>query len=129
MEATLSYEGIGGVRHATFEGGDLFIETIDAWDSEHRLAFSIHAQTAQIPKATLDEHVTVGGQFFDVLRGEYRLEPLSNGTTRLHLSSQHRLSTDFNWYAHFWTDAIMADLQNTILLVIRNRCQADYHQE
>src|ERR1700689_1859243 len=28
VEATLSDEGIGGVRHATFEGGVLFVETI-----------------------------------------------------------------------------------------------------
>jgi hypothetical protein len=72
----------------------------------------------------LDEHVTVGGDFFDVLRGEYTLEPLPHGTTRLHLESQHRVSTDFNWYAHLWTDAIMADLQNTILLVVKNRCES-----
>src|ERR1700730_15608758 len=29
VEATLSAEGVGGVRHATFEGGVLFIETVD----------------------------------------------------------------------------------------------------
>jgi len=124
VEATLSYEGVGGVRHASFDGGVLFIETIDLWQPQRRLAFSIKAQTGQIPATTLDEHVTVGGAFFDVLRGEYRLEPLPNGRTRLHLESQHRVSTDFNWYAHLWTDAIMADLQNTILLVVKNRCES-----
>ena len=124
VEATLSHEGVGGVRHASFDGGVLFIETIDLWQPQRRLAFSIKAQTAQIPPTTLDEHVTVGGDFFDVLRGEYTLELLPHGTTRLHLESQHRVSTDFNWYAHLWTDAIMADLQNTILLVVKNRCES-----
>jgi hypothetical protein len=66
----------------------------------------------------------VGGPFFDVLRGEYVLEPLPNGGTRLHLSSQHRVSTDFNWYAHLWTDAVMADLQATILHVIKDRAES-----
>ena len=69
------------------------------------------------------EHVTVGGKFFDVLYGEYRLEPLSNGGTRLHLLSRHRVSTDFNWYAHLWTDAVMSDLQQRILLVVKNRSE------
>jgi hypothetical protein len=124
IEATLSYRGVGGVRHATFAGGVLFIENVDVWEPERRLAFSIHAQSAQIPPTTLDEHVTVGGPFFDVLRGVYELEPLPNGVTRLHLSSQERVSTDFDWYAHLWTDAVMRDLQNTILQVIRHRCEA-----
>ena len=128
VEATLSSPGIGGTRHATFEGGVLFIENLDVWEPEHRLAFSIHAQTDQIPATALDEHVRIGGPFFDVLRGEYVIEPLPNGETRLHLSSQHRVSTDFNWYARFWTDGVMADVQETILTVIQNRCEAQAHE-
>jgi hypothetical protein len=123
VEATLSEEGVGGVRHARFEGGVLFIETIDRWEPERRLGFSIHAETEQIPTTTLDEHVTVGGRFFDVLYGEYILEGLANGGTRLHLVSRHRVSTDFNWYAQLWTDAVMRDLQTRILSVVRNRSE------
>ncbi|PYX31227.1 MAG: hypothetical protein DMG80_10485 [Acidobacteria bacterium] len=123
IEATLSHEGIGGIRHATFTGGVLFIETIDAWEPEQRLGFSIKAQTDQIPNTTLDEHVRVGGAFFDVLHGEYSLEPLGNGMVRLHLSSQQRLSTDFNWYARIWSDATMSDLQSRILKVVKARCE------
>jgi hypothetical protein len=124
IEATLSSEGIGGVRHASFAGGVLFIETVDEWEPNHRLAFSIHAQGDQIPKATLDDHVRIGGKFFDVLRGEYVIETLPSGEVILHLSSKHRLTTDFNWYARQWTDAIMRDIQTTILRVIRNRCES-----
>jgi hypothetical protein len=129
VEATLSNEGIGGVRHATFEGGVLFVETIDEWEPRRRLGFSIRAQTAQIPPTTLDEHVTVGGKFFDVLHGEYVLEPLANGTTQLHLASRHRISTDFNWYAHLWTDAVMSDLQKRILFVVKNRSESAFRGE
>ena len=124
VEATLSSEGIGGVRHASFTGGVLFIETVDEWLPNNRLGFSIHAQTDQIPKRTLDDHVRVGSRFFDVLSGEYVIEPLPNGVARLHLSSKHRLATDFNWYSRLWTDAIMRDVQTTILEVLRNRCES-----
>jgi len=121
IEATLSHEGLGGVRNASFERGLRFIETVDVWEPEQRLGFSISAES--VPATTLDEHVRVGGPYFDVLHGEYRLESLGNGVTRLHLSSRHRLSTDFNWYAHLWTDALMSDLQQRILVVIRRRCE------
>ena len=123
VEATLSHEGVGGVRHATFEHGLLFLETVDDWAPGHRLGFSIHADTKDIPPTTLDEHVTVGGPYFDVLRGEYRIEPVAGGKVILHLESEQRLSTDFNGYAGLWTDAVMSSLQQSILEVIKHRCE------
>jgi hypothetical protein len=73
-------------------------------------------------EATLSKE-GVGGKFFDVLHGEYALDPLPNGRTRLHLTSRHRVSTDFNWYAHLWTDAVMRDLQRRILFVVKERSE------
>jgi hypothetical protein len=124
VEATLCYEGVGGVRHASFEHGLLFIETVTDWQPDQRLAFSIKADTAAIPPTTLDEHVTIGGRYFDVLDGEYRIEPLSNGDTLLHLTSHQRLSTNFNSYAGLWSDSIMQNLQTSILQVIQHRAEA-----
>jgi hypothetical protein len=127
LEATLSHEGLGGIRHATFEGGVLFIETIDVWQPQQRLGFSIRADSQHIPATTLDEHVRVGGPYFDVLHGEYILETQPDGTLKLRLVSRHRVSTDFNWYARWWTDAVMRDVQRSILYVIRNRCEPAAH--
>lgn len=124
VEATLSHQGVGGIRNASFERGLRFTETVTDWRPLRRLAFTIQADTANIPPATLDEHVTVGGRFFDVLTGEYEIEPQQDGTTILHLASRERLSTDFNFYAALWSDAVMRDMQNNILHVIRNRCEA-----
>jgi hypothetical protein len=123
VEATLSHEGVGGVRRATFERGVLFIETITRWEPERDLAFSIHADTASIPPTTLDDHVTVGGAYFDVLEGEYRIEPIGASRAILHLRSRQRLSTRFNAYASLWTDAIMRDIQESILTIIKRRCE------
>jgi hypothetical protein len=124
IEATLIGTGTGAVRHATFEGGVLFVEKVTVWEPERRLAFDIHADSVNIPPRTLDEHVTIGGPYFDTLQGEYRIELLEDGRTLLHLSSRHRLSTTFNFYAGMWTDAVMRDIQDNILYVIRNRCEA-----
>lgn len=123
IEATLSGEGVGAVRHATFAGGVLFVETVTLWEPGRRLGFDIRADTVNIPPHTLDEHVTIGGRYFDTLHGEYWIEPRPDGGTLLHLVSRHRLSTTFNFYARMWTDAIMRDIQENILYVIRNRCE------
>ncbi|NOT59950.1 MAG: hypothetical protein HOP19_06955 [Acidobacteria bacterium] len=122
-EARLIGSGVGAIRHATFERGVLFIETITDWQPQQYLAFTIKADADKIPPTTLDQHVTVGGPYFDVLQGDYRIEPLANGRVRLHLGSTHRLSTRFNFYAGWWTDFIMRDTQNYILRIIKGRCE------
>jgi len=121
LEATLSRDGVGGIRHAKFERGLEFRETISDWQPERRLSFTIAAEPA--PATALDEHVAVGGAYFDVLDGSYELEPRADGSTLLKLTSHQRLSTHFNFYARLWTDFIMFDLQSAIMDVIRKRCE------
>ena len=125
VAATLSHEGVGGVRQASFTGGLEFTETVNRWTPKSDLRFSIHANTGSIPASTLDEHVSIGGAFFDVLEGEYVLEQRPEGVL-LHLSSRERLSTHLNPYAGVWTDAVMRSIQNQILEVIRKRCEASH---
>jgi hypothetical protein len=124
VAATLSHEGVGGVRQASFTEGLVFTETVNRWDEGRNLQFSIQANTDSIPPSTLDEHAKIGGVFFDVLDGQYQLEPRNNGVL-LRLTSRERLSTHFNPYAGLWTDAVMRAIQNQILVVIRNRCEAE----
>ena len=123
LEAKLVGEGVGAVRYATFEKGMLFVETINEWDEPHRLSFSIRADTRNIPPKTFDEHVIIGGRYFDVLSGTYWIEDTGSGDVVLHLSSSQRLSTRFNFYSHYWTEYLMADLQNYILGIIKKRCE------
>jgi hypothetical protein len=123
VEALLEGEGVGAVRHARFEGDVLFIERITEWEEKKRLSFAIRADTESIPPTTFDEHVTIGGPYFDVLRGSYWIEEAGSKRVVLHLSSDQRLSTGFNFYSHLWTEALMADLQEYILGIIKRRCE------
>lgn len=123
LEAVLEGSGVGSVRMARFEHGLLFVERVTAWEEPLRLAFTIRADTANIPPGTLDEHVTVGGPYFDVLSGVYEVRPLADGTVRLHLESSQRLNTRFNWYASLWTERVMSELQSYILDVVRRRAE------
>lgn len=122
LEATLSHEGIGGVRHASFEKGLLFIETVTEWDPQHLLSFRIQADAHM---TRLDPHVVVGGQYFDVLQGTYEIVPSARPDhVKLRLWSHFRLNTHFNGYAGFLGDSLMRDIQNSILHVVKRRCEA-----
>ena len=122
IRAELDKEGIGGVRIAEFDRGLYFTETVTQWDPMRSFTFSIEADPESIPLTALDEHVTVGSVYFDVLEGKYQLEPVDNGVM-LHLSSKYKMATTYNFYSRIWCEAIMADIEDNILHVIKNRCE------
>lgn len=123
VSATISHHGVGGVRLARFEGGVVFTETVTEWEPNRRLHFTIDPNTDAIPATTLDQHVTIGGRYFDVLTGTYELVPLPGGHTRLVLRSAHRVSTPANFYASWWVERIMRSIQSNILEVLRDRAE------
>jgi len=88
-----------------------------------KMAFSIRADPHTIPSTTMDEHVIIGGKYFNVLDGTYRLEQRSDSVYRLHLYSHFTMNTSFNFYASWWAGMIMKDIQNNILRVIQTRCE------
>ena len=123
ISATIDGSGVGAMRRATFTGNLVFHETVTDWAEPRLLSFRIAAQTDSIPETTLDRHVTIGGEYFDVLQGTYVLEPSSQGT-RLRLTSKLRVSTHFNMYSGPWADAIMRSIQETILAVEKKRAES-----
>ncbi|MDF1814965.1 MAG: hypothetical protein P1V20_22365 [Verrucomicrobiales bacterium] len=124
VAAGLDREGVGGKRIATFERSVSFFEIVTVWEEEKRLSFSIEADPEFIPRTAFDQHIIVGGRFYDVLDGHYRIEETAPGKCILHLTSTHRLSTPFNAYAGWWSRWVMNQIQSSILEVIGNRCQA-----
>ena len=123
LAATLSHEGVGGVRRAGFSNGLEFLEEVSDWQVNKTLAFSITAQGQADARRAFYLGPEIGGKFVDVQSGRYTLEGLDNGQTLLHLYSTQRLSSKLNLYAGFWVHAVMRDLQSTILEVIKNRCE------
>jgi hypothetical protein len=123
LEATLSRQGLGGVRTAVYENGLRFTEEIIGWEEQRSLTFTIVPDTALVGSSPLPLK-EIGGKYFSPLEATYTLEPLADGTTLLHLSSKHRLATRFNAYGGLWTDFIMSDLQADILRIVKARAEA-----
>lgn len=124
LAAVIDRQGVGGRRHATFERDVSFFEVVTTWEPRRKLSFTIKADPDFIPHTAFDRHIIVGGRFYDVLDGTYEIEPREDGTCVLHLSSTHRLSTRLNWYAGWWSEWVMDQVQGSILEVIRKRCEA-----
>lgn len=122
ITATLSHQGVGGSRYAIFERGVMLRETVTEWVPGRRMAFTIDPHN--IPGEVLDEHVTIGGRFFDVIDGVYDVVPVAPGESELRLRTTHRLRTHVNPYAGVWTDLLMREIQKNLLHVVRTRAEA-----
>lgn len=127
IEAELDTIAVGGIRKAIFARGLFFTETVTKVEPFKILAFDIKADPNSIPPKALDEHVLVGGKYFDVLEGKYEIEQVNDNKIILHLTSQFRLSTRFNFYSGLWSKLIMKDIQENILDIIKRRSEADQH--
>jgi hypothetical protein len=123
VEAILNYNGVGASREARFTKGLVFHETVLEYIDKKKMVFSIKAYPYEIPSTTMDEHIVIGGKYFDVLNGTYELEQLNDKTYRLHLYSHFKLTTTFNFYASWWAKWIMKDIQNNILQVEKQRAE------
>ena len=121
--AVLEGEGVGAVRIATFERNVSFFERVTDWQPGNTIAFGIDADPQFVPANAFDQHVIVGGRFYDVLDGRYVIEPAGEGRVILHLSSRHRLNTHLGRYASWWSEQVMDEIQGNILEVIRKRTE------
>jgi hypothetical protein len=125
MHAILNYDGIGASRQAVFTNGLVFKEDVVEYDRLNKLVFNVDADPGNIPASTMDEHVVIGGKYFDVVNGTYLLEELNDNTCRLHLCSRFTMNTTFNFFAGRLAKLIMKDIQGNLLQVIKARAEQD----
>lgn len=125
LHAILNYDGMGASRPAVFTNGLVFNETVVEYDRLKKLVFNVDADPKNIPSTTMDEHVVIGGRYFDVVNGTYKLEELNDNTCRLHLCSRFTVNTTFNFLAGSLAKLIMKDIQGNLLQVIKSRAEQD----
>ena len=123
--ATIVGRGVGAVRHCEFTTGP-FIEPITVWDEPRRLAFDVTSQPAPMRESSWypDLHPAHLDGYLLSKGGEFRLEPLPDGGTRL---------TGTTWYAHairpgwYWrpmSDWIIHRIHERVLAHVKNLSEA-----
>ena len=123
LNGELDKEGIGGIRSITWEKGIKFQEVIKSWQKGYGFSYNIKVDPASIPPTTLDEHVMIGGKYFDVIEGSYKIDSLSPTKSRVTLTCKYRITTNLNTYSKWWADFILNDFNQMILEVIKQRCE------
>ncbi len=112
----------GRVRKLRWDKGVRFNEPITDWQENRYIRWRYSFPAGAIPPAALDEHVVIGGKYFDLEDTSYTLMP-EKGGTRLSIKVTYRVSTQFNWYANFWGRLLVDDAARTILAFYKHRAE------
>jgi hypothetical protein len=98
IEARTSAQRVGGVRHTLEQRGVHFDEIITEWLPQQKISWRYHFGPDSFPPGSMDEHVVIGGRYFNLDNTTYILTPEGIGT-RLTIVINYRVSTEFNAYA------------------------------
>ena len=123
IEARTLQGQVGGKRQLLWQRGVRFEEEITEWQENRRIAWKYLFKPESFPSGSLDDHVVIGGQYFDIEDTSYTLTPEGKGT-RLTVQVGTRVSTHFNWYAAFCARYLVGDTAETILGFYQRRAQS-----
>ncbi len=114
-------EGI--VRTIQWERGVRFEEKVVANHPPYLLSWDYQFNSNSFPKGSLDDHVEVGGQYFDLLKTDYQLAKIDAHTTKLVLTIDYRVSTEFNWYSKLWIHYVLGEFSDVVMTIHKNRLE------
>jgi hypothetical protein len=108
------------VRHIRMGRGVRFDQVAHVWEPNRRILWAYRFQEDSFPPGALDDHVRIGGQYFDIVDTQYDLTPTNQGT-ELRVRMHYRVDTDFNWYARPIAWFLVKDFEETALAFYARR--------
>ena len=112
----------GKVRESRWGSQVHFDEVMQAWEPERYMRFTYRFAPDSFPRAALDDHVVIGGHYFDLLDTEYELQP-EGPRTRLTTRVRYRISTHFNFYADWVAQLLLGNLSEVGLRLYATRSE------
>lgn len=126
LRARIDGSGVGAVRYCEFTTGT-FVEPITVWDENRRLAFDVTEQPEPMFELTPYRHIHpphLDGAFRST-RGEFRLEPLPGGATRLTGTTWYVLKMHPQTYWTLWSDELIHQIHFRVLNHIREVAESE----
>jgi hypothetical protein len=116
--------GNGEVRFSKWERGVNFRAVVTARRENESMTWRYVFDEQSFPDGSMDEHVAIGGRYFDLRDTTFNLHPTSEGQTRLEIVAHYRVTTSINLYAIPATTILGRDFLDTILALYKNRSEA-----
>ena len=113
----------GLVRKITMGKGVHFDQVVAESQENKYVRWTYRFYPDSFPPRALDDHVVIGGHYFDFKDTSYTLTPRGNAT-ELTIRMQYRVSTQFNWYADWVARLLLGNAEEVLLNFYRHRSEA-----
>lgn len=113
----------GRVRKSLWNKKVHFDEPITDWQPERYMRWTYRFHPTSFPPHALDDHVMIGGHYFDLHDTSFTLTPVPEGT-RLDINAHYRVSTQFNFYSERVAQWLLGNMLDTGLVFYKNRSEA-----
>ena len=124
-ESAITHTADGAVvRHIRMGKGVQFDQVAAEWEPARRVRWLYRFTPDSFPPRALDDHVRIGGEYFDIIDTEYSLQAQADGTTTLRVAMSYRVSTRFNWYAGRVAGLLVGNFEETALRFYARRAEA-----
>ena len=114
----------GLVRKITMGKGIHFDQIVTDWQENKYVRWTYRFDDDSFPPRALDDHVKIGGLYFDFKDTSYTLTPRGNATA-LTLRMHYRVSTQFNWYADAVAQVLLGNVEEVLLNFYRQRSETN----
>lgn len=110
----------GLVRRITMGKQVYFDQVVVDWQPQRHVQWTYRFYHDSFPPGALDDHVLIGGHYFDLKNTSYTLIPHGR-STELKIKMDYRVSTQFNWYAEPIAKWLIGNFEEVILDFYRQR--------
>ena len=113
----------GEVRYTKWERGVHFRATVTERTDDRSIRWRYVFDADSFPPNSLDDHINIGGHFFDLIDTMFELVPIGEKSTRLVIVSHYRVTTNINFYAVRVARFFAADFTGSILHLYKVRSE------
>jgi hypothetical protein len=114
----------GEVRFSRWERGVNFRGFVTARKENESITWRYVFDDRSFPAGSMDEHVAIGGRYFDLRDTSFHLVPVADGRTRLEIVAHYRVSSSINAYAIPASVVLGRDFLDTILGLYKRRSES-----
>ena len=123
INATISGQGVGAVRHCNFSTGS-FVEPITIWEEPSLLRFSVDEQPEPMKELSLyDIHPNHLHGYWVSKQGQFKLTALPNGHTLLEGTTWYVNKIKPVFYWTLWSDNIVHKIHKRVLEHIKTQAE------